>query len=196
MPLPLSTRRNMRTVGDLDAAYSVLMRRRPRPLPSQLVAMEETIVQELRNRPVLQNSTLAAKLEEQLTRFQTAFAQGLEAAKMECMGAWLSTLGTAVVQWRATCDRLYEADGQVQAALMQRSMSQANARARLKAWLREHLDDPYPNPHEKEQMMRETGLSYKQVTDWFVNARKRLLPVMLRERYTQHDLSNTECSDS
>jgi hypothetical protein len=47
----------------------------------------------------------------------------------------------------------------------------------LKAWLLsdQHKDDPYPTEQEKLELMEATGLNRKQLCNWFVNARKRIL---------------------
>ena len=46
----------------------------------------------------------------------------------------------------------------------------------LRAWVFEHSDDPYPTREEKEELMRETGLERMQLDNWFINARRRLVP--------------------
>jgi Homeobox KN domain len=45
----------------------------------------------------------------------------------------------------------------------------------LKAWMMspEHIAHPYPTELEKAKIMEETGLELKQLTNWFVNNRKR-----------------------
>jgi len=45
----------------------------------------------------------------------------------------------------------------------------------LKAWMLspEHIAHPYPTEQEKAQIMAETGINQKQLTNWFVNNRKR-----------------------
>lgn len=47
----------------------------------------------------------------------------------------------------------------------------------LKGWLfsAEHVYHPYPTDKEKEELMAKTGLSKKQLSNWFTNARKRVL---------------------
>ena len=45
----------------------------------------------------------------------------------------------------------------------------------LKAWMMspEHIAHPYPTEQEKAQIMVDTGIELKQLTNWFVNNRKR-----------------------
>jgi hypothetical protein len=45
----------------------------------------------------------------------------------------------------------------------------------LKNWMMspEHVDHPYPTEDEKLRIMSETGIVLKQLTNWFVNNRKR-----------------------
>mmetsp|Transcript_24051 Transcript_24051/g.77231 ORF Transcript_24051/g.77231 Transcript_24051/m.77231 type:complete len:424 (+) Transcript_24051:159-1430(+) len=57
----------------------------------------------------------------------------------------------------------------------------------LKHWLKEHIESPYPSEQEKAKLCEATGLTLKQVSNWFLNARKRLWRPMLREQ--GHDVS-------
>jgi len=45
----------------------------------------------------------------------------------------------------------------------------------LKAWMMspEHIAHPYPTEQEKTKIMKDTGIELKQLTNWFVNNRKR-----------------------
>ncbi|KAG6903284.1 hypothetical protein C0995_000179 [Termitomyces sp. Mi166 len=45
----------------------------------------------------------------------------------------------------------------------------------LKAWLHRHSDHPYPSEEEKKQLCHATGLSMSQVSNWMINARRRIL---------------------
>mmetsp|Transcript_23855 Transcript_23855/g.33130 ORF Transcript_23855/g.33130 Transcript_23855/m.33130 type:complete len:236 (-) Transcript_23855:494-1201(-) len=45
----------------------------------------------------------------------------------------------------------------------------------LSKWFEEHVDDPYPSPNTKFELARQSGLSFKQVSNWFINARSRRL---------------------
>lgn len=47
----------------------------------------------------------------------------------------------------------------------------------LRAWLREHRDDPYPSPDTKRSLAQQCGITEKQVTTWFTNTRARKLPL-------------------
>ncbi|KAI9319933.1 hypothetical protein BX666DRAFT_1917472 [Dichotomocladium elegans] len=51
----------------------------------------------------------------------------------------------------------------------------------LKAWLAKHKKHPYPNEDEKCQLVRQTGLARNQISNWFINARRRILRPMLME---------------
>ncbi|KAI0061602.1 hypothetical protein BV25DRAFT_726026 [Artomyces pyxidatus] len=45
----------------------------------------------------------------------------------------------------------------------------------LKDWLHRHSDHPYPSEEEKKQLCAATGLSMSQVSNWMINARRRIL---------------------
>ncbi|KAI0775493.1 hypothetical protein BD413DRAFT_491368 [Trametes elegans] len=45
----------------------------------------------------------------------------------------------------------------------------------LKEWLHRHSDHPYPSEEEKKQLCHATGLSMSQVSNWMINARRRIL---------------------
>lgn len=53
----------------------------------------------------------------------------------------------------------------------------------LKNWMLspEHIDHPYPTEEEKAQIMRHCGIEMKQLTNWFVNNRKRIWKPKLEE---------------
>lgn len=44
----------------------------------------------------------------------------------------------------------------------------------LKSWLEQNQDDPYPSQEEKKLLSASTGLSMKQITNWFINKRCKL----------------------
>eukprot|EP00002_Diphylleia_rotans_P025369 TRINITY_DN500_c0_g1_i3.p1 TRINITY_DN500_c0_g1~~TRINITY_DN500_c0_g1_i3.p1 ORF type:complete len:218 (-),score=47.69 TRINITY_DN500_c0_g1_i3:544-1197(-) len=46
----------------------------------------------------------------------------------------------------------------------------------LKGWLHNHLNYPYPTEDEKYELVQRTSLTLCQVNNWFINARRRLLP--------------------
>ncbi|RVX66232.1 hypothetical protein B0A52_10159 [Exophiala mesophila] len=52
----------------------------------------------------------------------------------------------------------------------------------LRLWLQEHLDHPYPSDEQKQLFIQRTGLSISQISNWFINARRRQLPALKLKR--------------
>ncbi|KAG7363112.1 homeobox KN domain containing protein [Nitzschia inconspicua] len=59
--------------------------------------------------------------------------------------------------------------------------------AYLKSWILspEHIAHPYPTDQEKAQIMKDTGITLKQLTNWMVNNRKRLWKPRIEARLQQ-----------
>lgn len=53
---------------------------------------------------------------------------------------------------------------------------------KLREWLQQHTNEPYPDEDQKDTLSMETGLTVTQINNWFINARRRILPKMLRVR--------------
>jgi len=51
----------------------------------------------------------------------------------------------------------------------------------LKGWLRENMDHPYPSSDDLASIVVHTNLKPAQIKDWFINARRRILPQMKQE---------------
>lgn len=49
------------------------------------------------------------------------------------------------------------------------SKDDESSTAVLLAWLQNHQDDPYPSAAEKDELARLSGLSYAQLSHWFIN---------------------------
>lgn len=52
----------------------------------------------------------------------------------------------------------------------------------LLKWLNDHLNHPYPNSFEKNQLMVSTGLNQQQLSNWFINARRRKIKVLKEQQ--------------
>jgi hypothetical protein len=46
---------------------------------------------------------------------------------------------------------------------------------KLRKWLHDHEDHPYPTEAEKRNLSEKTGLNMTQINNWFINARRRYL---------------------
>ncbi|KAI4227177.1 MAG: hypothetical protein L6R36_002615 [Xanthoria steineri] len=66
----------------------------------------------------------------------------------------------------------------------------------LRAWLHEHLDHAYPSEEQKQHLIRETGLTDKQVSNWFINARRRNLPRLVGQAQAESKLMAKQPSSS
>ena len=63
----------------------------------------------------------------------------------------------------------------------------------LKNWIMspEHIAHPYPTEQEKAQIMKDTGIELKQLTNWFVNNRKRYWKPRVEARLRQQQKGST-----
>lgn len=61
----------------------------------------------------------------------------------------------------------------------------------LREWLVQHKKHPYPTEEEKLALARETKLTMNQISNWFINARRRILQPMLSGKQDGND-SKTE----
>ncbi|KAL6716844.1 homeodomain superfamily [Lecanora helva] len=51
----------------------------------------------------------------------------------------------------------------------------------LKQWFADHLGHPYPTEDEKQMLCRQTGLQMTQISNWFINARRRRIPELMNQ---------------
>ncbi|TAQ86702.1 hypothetical protein B7494_g4973 [Chlorociboria aeruginascens] len=68
----------------------------------------------------------------------------------------------------------------------------------LRAWFLQHLNHPYPTEDEKQQLMKKTNLQMNQISNWFINARRRQLPAMINNARAENSrtMGNREVSNS
>lgn len=60
----------------------------------------------------------------------------------------------------------------------------------LKTWLARNILHAYPTENEKRELAKQAALNLKQVDNWFINARRRLLPIALCKK--QNQMGNLE----
>ncbi|KAF3770237.1 Homeodomain-like protein [Cryphonectria parasitica EP155] len=66
---------------------------------------------------------------------------------------------------------------------------------KLRTWFVGHLHHPYPTEDEKQELMRQTGLQMNQISNWFINARRRQLPTMLNNARAESDAMTSRTTD-
>ncbi|KAJ2974014.1 hypothetical protein NQ176_g6275 [Zarea fungicola] len=65
---------------------------------------------------------------------------------------------------------------------------------KLRAWFVTHLQHPYPTEDEKQDLMRQTGLQMNQISNWFINARRRQLPAMINNARAETDIMHSRAA--
>lgn len=68
--------------------------------------------------------------------------------------------------------------------------------ALLKDWLAKHKKHPYPTEEEKLLLSKETKLSLQQISNWFINARRRHLPHLLESEAGAMNNSSSQSSQN
>ncbi|KAJ2956475.1 hypothetical protein NQZ79_g7650 [Umbelopsis isabellina] len=67
----------------------------------------------------------------------------------------------------------------------------------LRAWLLKHKTHPYPTEDQKQELAHATNLTVHQISNWFINARRRILQPMLdKEHYSELDIYPYEAGTS
>ncbi|KAH8161148.1 hypothetical protein CIB48_g7112 [Xylaria polymorpha] len=61
---------------------------------------------------------------------------------------------------------------------------------KLRTWFVGHIAHPYPSEDEKQRLVRETGLQLNQISNWFINARRRQLPHLIKDANVENDVIN------
>ncbi|RYO74693.1 hypothetical protein DL766_004504 [Monosporascus sp. MC13-8B] len=67
---------------------------------------------------------------------------------------------------------------------------------KLRSWFVAHVEHPYPSEDEKQELMRQTGLQMNQISNWFINARRRQLPNYRNKAQAEGDGTGGRCGDT
>ncbi|MCJ1253026.1 hypothetical protein MMC24_000833 [Lignoscripta atroalba] len=62
----------------------------------------------------------------------------------------------------------------------------------LRTWFSDHIAHPYPTEDEKQMLMGRTGLTISQISNWFINARRRSLPQMTKQAQAEAELRDSQ----
>lgn len=57
----------------------------------------------------------------------------------------------------------------------------------LQKWLLDNFDSPYPEGDVKAQLAKEAGMTVGQVTNWYINARERIIKRHYNKRTLRKD---------
>lgn len=64
------------------------------------------------------------------------------------------------------------------------------ATMKLKRWLASHISNPYPTDDQKRKLSVDLGLSVAQISNWFINARRRIVNPTKKQANMRHMMSN------
>ncbi|MCJ1452880.1 hypothetical protein MMC28_003225 [Mycoblastus sanguinarius] len=99
----------------------------------------------------------------------------------------------------------FEVEGSGQQSKKRRGNLPRDTTDMLKAWFHDHIAHPYPTEEEKQILCSRTGLAMTQISNWFINARRRRGPeltaqaaaeVSLRDASRGNSRTSTDSSDS
>ncbi|KAJ2938652.1 hypothetical protein O0L34_g11980 [Tuta absoluta] len=65
----------------------------------------------------------------------------------------------------------------------------------MKEWLAQHVGHPYPSEPEKDRLAAKTNLTLVQVNNWFINARRRILPMLEEDEQSEPERTPVEGTD-
>lgn len=83
---------------------------------------------------------------------------------------------------------IYDANNQYPSRKRRQNLPKATTDILLN-WLKQNLDRPYPNSQEKTELVHKTGLTFQQLDNWFINARRRKVKNLKEMRSRNVDIS-------
>ncbi|KAJ3563451.1 hypothetical protein NPX13_g8192 [Xylaria arbuscula] len=66
----------------------------------------------------------------------------------------------------------------------------------LRKWFHSHLHHPYPTEDEKQDLVKQTGLQLNQISNWFINARRRQLPNLISDARAESEVIHGRGTDT
>lgn len=155
---------------DIDARY---MRRLVSELHDVVTDYNYTQLQLLEQADQICSATLV-QAEQQFEHVLHAPLAGKQDAHDDELVFHVTAVNTAHDAPRHQLIDVRITDAKPKRAVTRRGNLPRDSVALLKKWFYEHRANPYPSEEEKRALMSQTRLTSTQLTNWFINARRRL----------------------
>lgn len=121
-----------------------------------------------------QSPPVAAAVAQRLNGFSSSFSSSVPAVSNSCAGSSDARGDYGSSASGGNSNGKHDSNSNSHNSKKKTALS-AHAVEYLKNWMMspDHIDHPYPTEDEKLRIMNETGIVLKQLTNWFVNNRKR-----------------------
>ena len=140
--------------------------------------------------PVSAGLTPGSMNESMLSRKPLHRSASMDASGYASAGDMMSNMAPPLLFSSAqptTCAEKHDPKGKVTEVPRRRPVLPKHASNILNSWLCNRLENPYPTDHEKTALVLKTGLTMTQINNWFINARRRLVPSILAAGGSNHN---------